>query len=286
LATILKKSKWLADVWETDLASRPVAGELFEKAVEIAHRILSGNINDATLRESLRCLAGRIPTRNDLDLVASRLVGNLDRLKMRRPVMPWGTQPLDEHALVRLISYRPEIRKVPTTRFQVMILSGLAAGLKTQIWWNRERCAVIAAVSGFDRPPTVVGATPKHHLYSVPAQLVGLFGEALIDGKESSAVGVPTFRQFRCPPALRQVNRELLKKRFRSTLKHTCPRKYPLNFPCHYCPAGYLECPAAVHEQTYVVQPCTVCKDEEAAFDPEWTLDKCVNCVLKEVSRK
>lgn len=283
---ILKNRKWLADVLETDLAGRVVAGDLFEKAVELCRRTLPARLHEPTLRESLRCLAGRTPTRADLDLLAYRLVGNLDRLRMRRPVTPWVTQSVDEKALVQIAVYRPELRKTPTTRFTVQIITGLAAGLRTQVWWDNERCAIVAAISGFDRlPRQLMGAAIPPHLYEAPAQLVGIYGEVLVDGAESAKAGTPLFKRFNCPDNLKKVNRELLRKRFRSTPKHPCPKNYPANFPCHYCPVGYLECPAAVHEQNYSTGLCPACKDPEAVFDPDWSTDRCVNCIIKDASK-
>jgi len=282
LATILKMRKHLADTLEVEVLGRPVAGPAVGKLLTVCAAILPGSVDQEALKESVRCMTGRIPTRQDLDLLAYRLVGNLDRLKMHRPVTPWVTQPVNEKVLAQVIAYRPELRSRLTTRFTIQLMSGLPAGLRTQVWWDLPRCGVVASIAGFDRPAQVIGGNPKPHLYAAPPQLVGLYGEVLIDGTESSKTGVPTIAQFRCPNHLKAVNRHLLRLRFRVTPGHDCPRGYPITFPCHYCPVGYVECPAAVHEQHYVVAYCKGCDDATAPFDPDWTLDKCVNCVIKD----
>lgn len=228
-------------------------------------------------------MAGRVPCRDDLELLAYRLTGNLERLKMFRPVTPWGsTQSVNEKVLAQIISYRPERRKNPTTRFTIQLVTGLAAGMRTQVWWDVERCYVVSVVTGFDRPANTIGSEPRHYLFTAPPQLVGIYGEAFISGTESSKVGAPVLTQFKCTDHLRALNRVLIKKRFRVEDGYDCPRGFPVTYPCHHCPVGYGTCPAAVHARDFVTNACDYCKDPEAVFDPDWSLDRCVNCVIKE----
>ncbi len=285
MAVILKKRKLLADSLEVSLAGKQVTGDLILKMHEICSAMLPRSVHPDALAESLRCMVGRTPCRADLDLLSYRLVGNIARLKLMRPVVPWAmTQSIDEKVLAQVIAYRPEQRRTPTTRFTIQLLTGLSAGLKTQVWWDLERCYVVSIVTGFDRPAMRTGVEARYYLFTTPPQLVGLYGEVLINGTESSKVGSPVMTQFKCPNHLRALNRLLIKKRFRVEDGYTCPNDYPVTFPCHHCPVGYVTCPAAVHAKDFTTGPCDFCKDAEAVFDPDWSLDRCVNCIIKEAT--
>jgi len=224
-------------------------------------------------------LAGVTLTEEILDTVAWRLAGNLERLKLHRPALPWCRQEVDEIVPVQILDVYPGY--TPTRKFggtfPLRILAGTPASHIIDQFWTSGYCRLIAQILGFSAPW-------GKRQYIDLRQFVGLRLSVRIATELSGSA--PRFEKLWQeddkikPASLYQWNQDVLRMRRRDTFQ--CPRKYPLDqVQCHFCVVGTDECLAATHEATYTKSYCEVC-EKDNWFDPASPQqDLCLECYHK-----
>ncbi len=94
----------------------------------------------------------------------------------------------------------------------------------------------------------------------------------------------PDYEKLDCTGSLREWNRSLMKMRMRINFR--CPKNYPDARFCYRCEMGYGECKAGCHPNTYVLQPCEMCKRDKTFFDFARSDEKCVDCLNQSFSKR
>jgi hypothetical protein len=120
--------------------------------------------------------------------------------------------------------------------------------------------------------------TSKYKFHQGP-ELVGLRFLGKLDPARSRYV--PHFWDIEVPGSFVKWNRDnVLKQRLRI---EPCPQRFV--HPCRRCAVGYENCIGATHQKDYVFEFCADC-GEEAHFDPEYGMGRCINCNVKRDSEK
>lgn len=233
----------------------PREGAAFEALVLDAAQALPRGIDLHPLFNSLAHLAGRPLDRHELVETCWRLAGNLNSLRSGLPIPDWRSLSDPFFVPVEVLDHVRTLtrKRKPAALYTLRFLAGPACPLTTRKTWPVGLIrAVVAQEIGFTPP---WGTLP----FEDSAQLVQTRFLVLQDPHLTGEVPqAPAFEQFACTQYLRTFNRVLFKARRR--IDAVCPRGYPLDeVPCHTCPFGYDECPAATHSRTYVPRFCPRC---------------------------
>lgn len=256
-----------------------LSGKLFEHFVRTIWEKLPGHVDAAALADSVRDLAGRAISREEMGETAWRMMGNLPRLKARRTVPPWHLQKMREWVPVQITACRRTLQGHKRgALFTFRILAGSCCPKIVQRFWSLAQCYYFAPDFGFSRP-----GKQARHLFAVPEQFVSLRAYVLVY-PELSLDG-PGFRELDWPGTIKTHNKEQIKRRFRVDEGYACPIGHPSRFPCHRCPVGYLQCAAATHRKKWVKKRCPECENAKAFFDPESASKMCVDCTSKRAYR-
>lgn len=268
------------------MEGKDLRGPLFKRFADIVHEELPAGCDYQSVWDSLRHLAGTVPTAKLLHDLAHRLAGNTHNLQARRAVVPWSYQQHWEWVPLVVSSVRRA--KSPTGRFGVKLYFRVVAGtpctLTAEKFWTGKQAAFMSKYFGFSRPPSPKANTPPPYPYLAPEQFTTLRAYGLIDPHKSGADVGPVFDKMRFPPSVIDFNREQFRHRNRGR-GYECPRRFPLTQLCHLCPIGYEECRAGCHAKTYATKDCPLCK-QAAPFDPEQNAPFCVNCTNNAVYKK
>lgn len=251
-------------------------GQVLHSLASALRDQLPNGISRDSIYESVRYLAGQVlEPRNGVEL-CWRLAGNIDRLKSGVAVCPWTMQPAVEWVPLQILRCQPgrNRRNKLGYNFSFRILAGSPCPMQITAFWSRELCNMLARRLGFSR--WLEGRYP----YRNAVELVGLrlLGELTPERSQQA----PGFYEVAVTPSLKKWNVEnVLQVRCRV---QPCPRGY--TGACNLCVIGYKECPAATHRENFVSRFCAICGTENAWFDPESTMDRCINCHHKELTRK
>lgn len=273
----------LKEAVELEFLGKTPQGESFTRLVELVREVLPGEIDFATLEDSLRHLAGTRVDERTLDAMCWRMAGNVKRLKQRRAVPPWHVQRLPEWVPVQVVACKRE--KSPRgklgARFVLRILAGTPAGLTAEKFWPLKFCRYISQEFGFTRPRgNRVVAFP----FTAPEQFVGMRLYVLI--MPELCTREPGFDGLGFPAGLSKWNKTTLKCRFRVQEGFRCQMNVlPSELPCHNCPVGFTKCRAGTHRSNWVEKPCPDCGRDDAFFDPESKSEVCVDCAIKAAYR-
>lgn len=257
----------------------PKIGEEFEILVEAIGEHLPKSIDYDTLFESVAHMAGEPLVPRLLDSVAWRLAGNLDRLRRRRPVVPWHHQNFAEWVPVQVMAARPRAagKFKPGYTFSFKALAGTPAGLTMTRFWSRKYCFFVSKHMGFSRKRRSQRdeRMPERKFYD-PRQLISLRMLALVTPELSNRE--PGFEKIHLPEPAMKWNREQMDRRDRLKPGYTCPQGFPPSILCHRCHFGYAYCPAGTHRLTYTFEECPFCGNTEAPFDADLSEEMCVLC--------
>ncbi len=248
-------------------------GAELEAFVSRLRRILPGGISRDVLFESARQLAGIELTPNRALRFCWQLAGNLPRLRAGRAVVEWHNQEQDEWVPLQVIAADIRRNRKDEIGYELRfrVLAGTPCPLVLIRFWSKRFCYLLGRRVGFTAPRQNMPFTDGR-------QFVNLRLLGRIEAAKSSPQ--PTFFEVNCPPSCFDYNRALLRKRMHL---EPCPNGW--RHPCHRCAVGYLECPAATHEQTYEERFCEGCS-KPAAFDPGATTPHCVSCTERENLRR
>ena len=232
------------------------------------------------LFDSLSPLAGELMTEAVADTVAWRLAGNLKQLTLGLPVVPWRINNTPEWVPVQIV--RAVRAKGPKDKpgyvLSFKALAGRPVSLVITKFWSNKFCRYVASTLGFNtRPPPETSRRLPVYLYRTPIELVTMRLEVLI-AADFCRNGEPGFDKVACRGTLLDWNRNQMRLRDRIMPGYACPKGFKNVVLCYRCPVGYVECPAGTHRQTYVFKPCSRCKEDQAAFDPEMKSEVCLRC--------
>jgi hypothetical protein len=249
--------------------------DLATLAADIRGNMPSGISRD-TIYESVRYMAGRVLTAQEGLEFCWRLAGNVPRLKAGTPATPWTSQNTKEWIplqVLRCAPYRNPRGKFGYN-FDFRVLAGSPCPMKIMAFWPRELVRMMSTRMGFSKWTS--GQYPFHH----GEELVGLRLLGELDPLRSQHS--PTFYEVAVPGSFVKWNRDnVLKIRCRV---EPCPRGH--THACRQCAVGYSECPAGTHRQDYVQRFCHKCGQENVWFDLDLTDERCMDCQIKELTRK
>ena len=251
-------------------------GEALHSLVAALRANLPNGISRDAVYESVRYLAGQILEPQASMELCWRLAGNVDRLKAGLSVCPWTMQVASEWVPLQILRCQPgrNRRNKLGYNFSFRVLAGTPCPLKITAFWSRELCGMLATRLGFSR------WRDGRYPYRGATELVGL--RLLGEVTPAKSAQSPGFYEVAVPGSLKKWNVEnVLQVRCRVK---PCPRGYL--GACSACVVGYKECPAATHKENYVSRFCVMCGTENAWFDPESTMERCINCHHKELTRK
>lgn len=262
-----------------DYIGRKLAGKTFNQFVSTVWSHLPEPTPRSAVRQSLMSLVGQDFTRDSLNEMAWRLAGNVDKLRDGKTVSKWVSQASDEVVPVQIIESYPTVTRFGefATKFVVRVLAGTPCPMILDTVWNSSRCRYRSAHLGFSAP---WGKYPYKH----PAQFVGLRMHVLLEAAKSGAKPYFELGIEEEPNSIIAYNRKLLVARARLPGGFECPQGF--DHPCHLCPIGYRDCPAACHPLTYESRVCPRCGDEQW-FDPARKKQKhCIECHFEHLKDK
>jgi len=253
-----------------------IKGGALDSLTTAIHRQLPKKTPWGTVFESLMSLAGVRLTEDLLESSVWRLVGNLERLFLRHPAVPWCRQEVDEVVPVQVLAvhYGYSSRWRFGGDFELRVLAGTPASMLLRKFWTLGYCQMLKGMFGFSSPR---GLYPFEDM----RQFVNLRFSIRITLELSGAS--PDFEKIwqendRIKPAsLYEWNRQMLRHRRREDFR--CPRDYDREeVKCHFCAVGQDECEAATHDETYEQRHCHAC-DKVTWFDPaDSQQELCLTC--------
>ena len=254
-------------------------------------------VNEGTVRESIRLLAGTRVTFQELDETCWRILGNVPRMTAGTIVRPWTRQTHGEWVPAQITRVRLARggKKGHELGYEMYfrVLGGTSCPALIEQWWSRKKCAYFATRHNEDMTPNGWGfsrrsrsrrdgaAVPKFP-YLDARQFVNMRCYVFIEPELSA--GAPQFRRIMFTPSVSEWNREQQRYRARWETQYACVFKFPRSLPCHQCPIGLDQCRAAVHRKTYVIKQCNQCGLEDQPHDPvDLYHTCCVECVEKAI---
>lgn len=261
-----------------------VSGKEFPRFVRIiAEGLEIPDLDETTLVDSVRHLAGIPLTAETIEIACHRLAGNVPRLKSRRPIVAWQLQRHPEWVPVQVMGAKTALnnsgRNVGVL-LTMKIMAGAPCPITVLHWWSYPQCRQLARLLGFSRGISRKTGKSGRYPYTSPFQLVGMRLDALVDPELSERD--PVFSRFRCPAVALGWNKLKLKQRFRIDPGFTCPENYTTETPCHLCSRGYDTCAGATHRQQYVIRNCPRCK-QDTHHDLDMHTPYCVTCATEVV---
>lgn len=255
--------------------------------------------------ESLRTYAGVPLLEPQIDEIAWRLAGNIDRLQDGVPVHPWSSLlydawvPVQVQAVHRYRISRKKKKDEPPKvegaeerrvsgrgafRMRLIVLAGHPAGHVFEKKMTDASTYFIRADIGFSQytpDPTDIYHEPmKCYPLADVTELTRMRFLIWLD-HELCANGLD-FTKVACTGSMRAHNRKLMKIRQREGYK--CPLNLLAgDMPCYNCPKGYDSCKAACHRLTYIQKPCIICNRPNAYHDPERPGTVCAECLSQQL---
>ncbi len=224
-------------------------------------------------------------TIKDIKTLACRIAGNLEHVMAGCPIYDNDWRSRSGWGLVQIIGVDKGVRVFKDNTSQrgawldLEVHTGPASGNKIRKFWSSDMIGFARYRIGFSRPvssPTSRAVCSYPFLdesYLFNLYFLGMFDHLALSGDK------PDYTKFMCTPYLENINRELLKKRFRAvhpSTGFTCPMGMAKSVQCHRCPSGADQCEAAVKAKSYVSDECKKCK-ELAWLDPDKS-GYCINC--------
>ena len=201
-----------------------------------------------TIFDSVRDVAGKVLTKQDLRDLSWRLAGNLSRLRDGVVVPPWTHQHEYEWAPVQIIEYHKytDQKSRPCALYRMRYLAGTPCPLIIQTTWPTGFCKLLSSRAGFTAPW-------REYPFIHNSELVNMRFMVLLDPDRCTR-GQPNFKDIGCTSSMRDWNRRIIQRRNRRKGEDEwpCPRGY--DHPCYMCPVGYHDCTAGCHPQTLTVE--------------------------------
>lgn len=299
---ILKLKKKIKDAVEFEYHGYAHIAEAYDVFVNHISSLLP-KVDRDVVYESLRTYAGVPLMDPQIEELAWRLAGNIQRLQAGIPVPPWSSLIEDEWVPVQIQDIHrfrigprkskeekkdKKVKKGPTrgaaTAF-IKVLGGYPAGTVIEKFLTDKACFFIRVRLGFSQfpndPTDMYREQKKAYPLAEVNELTGmrfmalLTSEAYKEGKYFSNVA--------CTSSMVKWNREIMKRRQRDGFN--CPRGLPLaSLPCHKCFFGRDRCPAACHRLTYVPQHCAKC-NKRSYHDPARPGQVCVQCLNNSLAK-
>jgi len=270
-----RRTRLVNQVFSVYVGERIDGGALTELVTSVRRAMPSYATRD-NLFESLRHLTGTVLTEALAVQTAWRLAGNLPRFKQGHAVPPWASQADKEWVPLQIMRIIPARNQHNKYGYNVsfVILAGTPCPRVIVAFWNRQMIKLVARLAGFS-----FRSSSRYRFYK-PTELVGLRILGELEPEKSKFT--PTFWAVDAPGSFIKWNRDnVLKQRKRII---PCPRNYI--GACHKCAVGYLNCAGGTHKLDYCQKFCTECVKEAQWFDPEYGMDRCINCNIKRHTRK
>jgi hypothetical protein len=225
---------------------------------------LPENVSQSAVFDSIRIYAGTDLLPVAAKALAWRLAGNIDKLILGAPVIPWAGQIADERVPVIIEDVKPFTKKNVTGVFlYCRAVAGSPCPMLFSQFFSSSSCSAVARTLGFSAP---WGPYP----YATPTHLSQLLFFAHVEAEKSRTT--PVFTTVSASSSMVKANREKIEIRCRAK---PCPSGY--EHPCTSCWVGHDKCPAAVHAKTFVTKHCPSCAADKF-FDPAVKSDKCIHC--------
>lgn len=277
----------------------PITGDGFMSFVNAVHQEI-GFTDLGAVCNSLRSVAGQILNDRLIEELSWRLAGNLHRLKAGRVVPPWTTQNEKEWVTIQVCQVLRRFKRYRAkTQEQVMradskgmvhryggmvrfdVITGLAAGRRFERFWSEDFCDVAKTSFGFDRFNREkfsrnVSSRPTWPMLDL-SEFFRLRAQVLVE-PDLCLPGNVGFNEIKGTSSTKKWCREIMKKRLRDGFE--CPQNYAEDFPCHACPFGLDACRAACHQTTFEIGHCDRCDRNQRYFDPEISVEYCVDCAI------
>ena len=255
-------------------------GDEFAAFVADVRRRLPGDLDFDVVFDSLAYLAGQEIADKNLDAALWRLLGNLERLRDGVVVPPWAAQHADEWLPVQVMSVDRQLSRNndPGGDFLLQALAGSCCPLLLKKFWTWKFAGMLARRLGFTPP---WGKYPFRDILELVNCRFHVLVEQRLSGK------APGFEEVHVTKTQTVWNRKYLRMRQRPPRYFDCPFGYALSHACANCHVGLDQCPAAVHNKTYVQRPCEACRQADAYFDPAKPERKiCQNCFYQQLVKR
>lgn len=215
-----------------------LTGDWFDNLVD--KLVEDMDVDEPTVYDSVRYLAGDVLTRPKAYILAWHLAGNIDRLRDGIAVPQWYVQTEEEWVPVQVLSWQPDKspRGKPMNMYGLRVLAGTPCPVRVTACWPVGFTKMIARQIGFSNRR---GKVPFQH----PSEFVQLRFRILADPARSKP-GQLGFWEVAGGSGMNKWNREIME--MRSRINFVCPEGY--THPCYRCPVGYDICEAAVHRET------------------------------------
>lgn len=268
--------------------TEPLIGEVFQQCVSAIASVLPSGIATPAIAGSLTRFAGSTLTRDDCDLIAKRLAGNLEQLRAARPVLSWFSPQQPEWVLAEILEIKVvNYRGSRCNKLTFDVITGSCAGYESQAFWSFNKLSVLAVKTqendthGFGLVSarfTKSGDLRSKYAFKDYRQLIGLHCYLLLDPARSKET--PEFYTVGHTAGTSAYNRRLLKRRTREL--SPCILDATISYDCYACSAGRNKCSLAVRPLTHKRKVCVSCK-QVGLVDPNDTeyTDVCMSCTFK-----
>lgn len=266
---IKKRRNKIAAFLSAHYVGAPIVGDAVNDIAVFILSTMPADIPPSAVYETVRLLSGETLSTTDAQAFAWRVAGNLPRLRLGEPVVPWTRQVRDEIMPVRIESVFFSRRFDDNGFiFRCRAQAGSYCPNVFAQFLSARSCSAISHAVGFSH--TSWGPYPYA---GVAAHFVNMVFFAHVVAERSR--DQPWFREVSASSSMLKANKELLAVRCRT--RH-CPLDY--QHPCAQCHVGYVDCGYAVHKTTYVQQRCRVC-GKDSFFDTSVTSTSCLACYKK-----
>lgn len=267
-------------------AGSMLSGNTFDRATQaLAFSVPKSCIN-LTCSQDMLVKFTRTPiTNKDIRTIASRIAGNIDHIMSGSPIYDNDWRSRSDWGLMQIVGVDKAVRTFKDGTSQrgawldLDIHTGPASGIRIKKFWSSDMFNYARYRIGFSRP---VSSPTSRAVCSYPfideSYVFGLYFLGYFDHL-SLRSDKPDYTRFLCTDYLENINRSLLKKRFRSihpSKDFVCPMGMAKHVQCHRCPAGADQCEAAVKRKSYISDECKKCK-ELSWIDPDKS-GYCINC--------
>lgn len=287
--TVLEKvtqlRRMLQDLWCRTAEGQMLVSPLYETLLERTLPLLPPRTSYRVLQLSTADLVGHVLTPERARQVGWRLAAGVKRLRAGECVLPWRSQRVAEHVLLRVLEVIPGRRgyrdqpPVAGIFVQLEVQTGSPASLRIRRFWSLKYLRVLSRRCGFDRYRVRPVNWPKGKPFlpfQHPLQYYGMLFRAYLTPESCSEK--LDYAELDCPTACREHNRLQLQRQ--SRLGHQCPLNWDL--ACYRCPAGRTQCRAAVRPLACVQHLCAQCGK------PRWVdaaRRRCYGCQAQQLYR-
>lgn len=230
------------------------------------------------LLQSCRYLLGKPVSFQEVQRLAWRLAGNLERLCSGIPVYAFRAVSSQEWCAIQIVESQERRVAFKNQRRDgalctIRVLTGQPAGELTSQWLSRRYCQYLTPRVGFTQPR---GNRRNPRPFTDLTQLTGIRLAAYTQLPDPRNNGTLRFEVFGCPSGMQTFNVDKLKGRYRAS--GACPNGW--THDCAACLVGYDSCMHATHAKTFAVRNCVACDNAQAVFDPRDPA-LCVECRRK-----